>query len=326
MKKYFKYVLITFLSCIFGIIACTEVQDGYISDRIMYYANPFIVASGVTTYSQAPNLGGSSVPVTFEILDVKDANGTSTDELTKGRRLLMWTSPYNSYTDSTIELIQAKRTWVEGEPTMRILERSGQLLFTESTLECQPGTYSIDMKMSNSAGERIFNDVLKVTLEDRTSASGPANWCITDTKGINPDYWTNNPASFEFKHDPNGPNKIHVRVCDQNGNPFNWKTGEVAKRGSRPCLEFATPWAETIYTDTEAIFEYPFTPFPFGPISSEDGTWSTDYCYYRIKNDYVAIDGYDAQRYYADITFFFYLYRAGEWWVDIKYPTINRVG
>lgn len=325
MKKQVKYIIGGLIASLFGIIACTDVPDGYISDTILYYANPFVVPAGATTYSQAPNVGGSSVPVKFEIIEVKDEAGNVTDELTQGRRLLMWTSPYNSYTDTTLELIHAKRVYVEGEPTMRILERSGQLLFTESTSECEPGTYSISMKMSNTAGERIFKDVLKVRLEKQTAVSGAANWAIEDTKGINPYYWTNNPASFEFTHNPDGPNKIHVRVCDQNGNPFNWATGEVARRGERPCLEYATPWAETIYTDTEAIFEYPFTPFPFGNISSGDGTWSTDYCYYRIKSDYVGIDGYDSRRYNADITFFFTLYVEGEWTIDIKYPTINRV-
>ncbi len=325
-----KYIIImSAILCLFYYSSCEKVQDGYISDTILYYTNPIIVSSGVTSYSITPNLGGSSYPVKFELLDVKDSLGNSTDELTKLRDLYIWNAPYNSLTDTTLDLILAKREISESDVTMKLIEGSGQFLFTEATSQCKDGTYSVSMKMSNSAGERIFNDVVKIKLQSIPYKEVTLNWniALADPGFVDPGgpggWMSQYMPKLEMVNDPEGPNKIHIQVCDKNGSPFSWKKGEIVPRGDRPRLELATPWSKPEYTDTEAIFEYPFVPFPFGVTTSEGVT--TDYWYYRIVANHCAIDGYVPQKWHNNILFGFFWYQPGEWFVKMTWPMTTRI-
>ncbi len=333
MKKINKVVLAIF-SVLF-ITSCEKIQEGYISDTIIYTRNPFTVEAGKTVYSETPNLAGSSRPVTFELLEVRNESGEIDTELTKLRDLYIWTAPYNSLTDTTIELIQKKRQLLADQPTMHLLPGSGQLMFTEATSKVVPGKYKLTMKMSNTAGERTFKDIVSVVLvnkpyhyenQNHNIAATGSGW--TEPGGLN-EYDTKGVgiknAEAKVTHNPNGPNKIHLVVKDKNGNPWNWGNSEMVKRGDRPCLEYAMPWSKGVFGETDLTYEYPFAPFPFGKIATPGGNQWERRIDYRILNSYVAIDGLTPGKWHCNLVFYFSFNFEGEWTFEITFPSLTRI-
>lgn len=322
-----------------GIIACLascdKVPNGYISDSIIYTRNPFIVPAGKTTYSEAPNLAGSSFPVQFELLEIRNENGEIDTEFAKLRDLYIWKEPFNPTIHNTIEKVKAIRELVPNQPTVNLLPGSGQLMFTEATSQVLPGKYSLSMKMTNSAGTRIFKDVVSVILDNTpysyenvfhniaSTGSGfiePGGVNDGDVLGV-----TVKPATAEVTHDPKGPNKMHLVIKDKNGKAWNWKNNEIVKRGDRPCLEYALPWAKGEFGETDLTYEYPFAPFPFGKTVTPDGIqWERRFDY-RIMNSYVAIDGLTSGKWNCNLVFYFSFNLEGEWTFEITFPNLTRL-
>jgi hypothetical protein len=317
--------------------ACNNnIPDGYLANTVIYIRNPLTVPAGTTLYSDAPNLSGSSFPINFEILEVRNEKGEIDSSLLKFRDLYTWVSPYNNLKDTTLALIQAKRKMTPNQPTMRILPGSGQLLFTEGTTEVTPGKYSLTLKMSNSAGSKTLKDIITINLtnaqtynyqnQNHNIAATTSGWVepggssATDTRGV-----VITPAIATVTRNPKGPNKVHLIFRDKNGNPWNWKKGEMVKRGDRPCLEYALPFVKGVFGDTDLTYDYPFAPFPFGPTYTPEGNQWTNRFDYRVLNDYVAIDGLTPGKWHCNLVFYFSFNYAGEWTFDLQFPSLTRI-
>lgn len=322
-----------------GIIACLascdKVPNGYISDSIIYTRNPFIVPAGKTTYSEAPNLAGSSFPVQFDLLEIRNEKGEIDTEFAKLRDLNIWKEPFNPTVHNTIEKVKAIRVLVPDQPTVQVLPGSGQLMFTEATMQVTPGKYSFSLKMTNSAGIRVFKDVVTVMLEripyiyentyHNIAATGsgfvePGGVNDGDVLGV-----SIKPAEAKVMHNADGPNKMHLVIKDKNGNAWNWKNNEIVKRGDRPCLEYALPWAKGEFGETDLTYEYPFAPFPFGKTVTPDGVqWERRFDY-RIMNSYVAVDGLTPGKWNCNLVFYFSFNLEGEWMFEITFPNLTRL-
>jgi hypothetical protein len=327
-------ILLLFCTVI-SFASCDSVQDGYISDSIIYTRNPFVVPAGKTTYSEAPNLAGTSYPVQFELLEVRNENGEIDTELTKLRDLYVWKEPFNPSIHNTIEKVKAIRELVPEQPTVHLLPGSGQLMFTEATSQVLPGKYSLSMKMTNSAGSRVFKDIVTIILDNTPYAYENQNHNIASTGsgfiepgGVNSDDVKGvaiTPATAEVIHNLEGPNKLHLVIKDKNGNSWSWKNSEVVKRGDRPCLEYALPWTQGEFSDTDLTYEYPFAPFPFGKIVTPDGTaWERRFDY-RILSPYVAIDGLTPGQWNCNLVFYFSFNLEGEWTFELTFPNLTRL-
>lgn len=318
-----------------ALTGCDKIPEGYLSETIVYTRNPFSVPAGKTTYSEAPNLAGSSYPIKFELLEVRNEKGEIDTSLYKLRDLYIWSAPYNSLTDKTIEDVQKKRKKVPNQPTMQLIAGSGQLLFTEATSSVLPGKYSLTLKMSNSAGSRILKDIVTINLENvpylyenqnhNIAATGsgwiePGGVSAGDVKGLGI-----KAAIAKVTHNPTGPNKMHLIIRDKNGIPWNWKKGEIVKRGDRPCLEYALPFTQGVFADTELVYDYPFAPFPFGATATPDGNQWTRRFDYRVLDKYVGIEGLTPGKWHCNLVFYFSFNFTGEWTFELTFPNLTRI-
>jgi hypothetical protein len=323
------------ICAVLALSACDKVPDGYLGDTIVYTRNPLNVAAGSVMYSESPNLAGSSFPIKFELIDIRNEKGEVDSSLIKRRDLTVWSEAYNGAKDTTLALVMAKRKVLPNQPTMQLLEGSGQMLFTTATSQVAPGKYTLSMKMSNSAGTRILKDIVTINLQNNpysfTNLSPniaatnsewiePGGTSTTDTKGVGIAF-----ATATVTHNPQGPNKLHLIIRDKNGNPWSWKNSEIVKRGDRPCLQYALPWVKGEFNDTELVYAYPFAPFPFGTIVTPDGLALEKRIDYRILSDYVAIDGLTPGKWHCNLMFYFSFNFEGEWTFDIKYPSLTRI-
>lgn len=321
MKDTFKLLICTFL-CVVLFSQCTRIPDGYIPDSIGIAQNEVIVQRGVDFKTQKPDLNGASYPVFFSLESVTDENGNPTTVLTDSVPIRIWKAPYDYKTDKTMEAIYAKLD-IDDAPPLQVLEASGQLRFTVGTSQVPGGTYKISLKMTNSAGTRVYKDVLTVKIPTEEEME-LYSMTISDAYSWNSEggAWNRieDAATYDVQHNPDGENEIHLIVCDKNGSSFNWKNGEIVTRGTedRGCLEQVS-FDEPIYETTEAVYKYPFAPFPFAP----GGTNEYNY-YYRILRGRV---GYDdtTQSGYLNLLFNFRALADGAWTIKITFPGITRI-
>lgn len=322
MKDIFKLLACTSL-CIGLFSQCTGIPDGYIPESIGIAQNEIVVQRGVDFKTQKPDLNGASYPVFFSLESVTDENGNHTTVLTDSVPIRIWKAPYDYKTDKTMDAIYAKLD-IDNAPPLQVLEASGQLRFTVGTSQVPGGTYKISLKMTNSAGTRVYKDVLTVKIPTEEEMELYL-MTISDTYSWNsekPDGWNRieEAATYDVQYDPNGENEIHLTVCDKNGSPFNWKNGEIVTRGTedRGCLEQVS-FEEPVYEASKAVYKYPFAPFPFAP----GGTNEYNY-YYRILRGYVKYDNPERSG-YMNLLFNFRALADGTWNVKITYPAITRI-
>lgn len=316
-NKFFTGLAIAVPTILVALLACSEIPEGYIPEKIAYARSYFIVQQGVDISTDAPNVNGASLPVKFRLLPVKDMDGNITTVLTDSVTTRVWNEAYDYKTDTTLEAVYAKIT-EKKLPVMSISEFGGQIRFSSASTEVPGGEYKISVEMSNSAGVYAYDDVLTVCLQREKNCefvvSKEYSWSDQNIG------WSmgESPSTYELENDPNGPNEIHLYFYDKNGNPFSWKKGEVINRGAERTSFEQVSFDEPIYSDEKAVFKYPFAPFPFG-IGSSGYTY-----YYRILKDYVKYDNPERGGHFG-ILFDFRALSAGTWIIKIKYTGITRV-
>ena len=120
-----KYVsclyIAAMLSSMTTFIGCEEIPDGYISDKIIYVQNPFVVQKGIEITTAPPNINGTSYPLKFRLLEAEGPDGQMTTILTDPIATRVWEKPYDFKTDKTIDAINKKITVINA-PVMRISE------------------------------------------------------------------------------------------------------------------------------------------------------------------------------------------------------------
>ena len=101
-----KYVsclyIAAMLSSMTTFIGCEEIPDGYISDKIIYVQNPFVVQKGIEITTAPPNINGTSYPLKFRLLEAEGPDGQMTTILTDPIATRVWEKPYDFKTDKTI--------------------------------------------------------------------------------------------------------------------------------------------------------------------------------------------------------------------------------
>lgn len=320
MKDIFK-LLICISLCVGLFSQCTGIPDGYIPESIGIAQNEVVVQRGVDFRTQKPDLNGASYPVHFSLEEVTDENGNPTTVLTDPVTTRVWLEPYNYETDKTMEDIYAKMD-ITNAPVLQVSEASGQLRFTTGTSEITGGTYKISLRMTNSAGTRVYKDVL--TAKVQTEEEADSYWVQEmDAYSWNAAVGSWNgtaetAAKYDVQWNKEGENIINLIICDKHGTPFSWQKGEVILRGDRASLE-KIAFEPPVYTDEKAIYRYPFAPYPLGNGGSEGYIYS-----YRLPAKYVE---YDDPKYsgFCNFVFAFRAYQDGEWTVKLTFPTISKV-
>src|SRR5690606_14435307 len=101
------------------------------------------------------NGGNSTLPFTFEILNIKRFDGSDAPELTQYFPVKVWKTPYLG-TETSLEEIEAKRT-IEYRPLFQVRKHSGEFVMwanaNSSFVLCSPdSSYTFDVVATNSGG------------------------------------------------------------------------------------------------------------------------------------------------------------------------------
>ncbi|RPD38089.1 DUF5007 domain-containing protein [Chitinophaga barathri] len=326
MKKY-----INFPNCLMLIalgfvtfMSCEKVPIGYISDQIRYVNDTFRIPRGTNYKSnpQAFELDGSNYPISVKLLEVRDlATGKPTDVFNEPHEVYIWNALFNVDTDTTVALLNKKRN-KQNVPSLEIVEKSGQLILNEGSLDIPVGKYAFDIQVTNGSGVKTFKNISVIEMLDQPFED-KGTGCAYFIDGTNTSGDIAIPTMTYKKISGDGY-QVRLKVVDKNGLAFNPKLGELQKRGDRPLFETYAKFNPVEYTDTTMICNYELTPFP---ILEAPGYGYL--MYYRIPSNKVIIDpgvtpNVPGQTYNVNPRWAFRLLVKGTYEVTVRLPKVTR--
>ncbi|MGV8829356.1 MAG: DUF5007 domain-containing protein [Breznakibacter sp.] len=337
-------------------VSCERPDIGFLSDNIQTPEDVIRPPKGLFSTSTLPIIDGSTYPLTYEILEVRDGNGNVTNELFEKHNIRVWTKAFDPATDRnlTMEQLVAAKLKNSEEPTLLLNSRSGQFAFTPASFFLKNSDYVIDMKISNVRGSKEFKDFAKVSFKPFVPIEFPATTRFA-CQLAKPE----SPNSFQFIVDHQiGPDSDNARkvldgtnpyltirkVSDQGAPGINVVMKIVDKNGKELCRKHdeISLWPSgasylssyhdnsigTEDNDEGSIFHLPAPPFP------QWGTYSGNslyLMYYQIPKNAVDVDwngiGQDPSKwanYRGYIRFGIKINEPGTWEVIHKAPYFIR--
>jgi hypothetical protein len=139
--------------------ACAkEIPVGFLSDNIVMREDTLSVVKGLYQVSGIPMVDGSTRPLHFEILRIKDlTTGQDAPEFSTNYPVKLWLSAFNPDTDSTVALVNEK-LFYKDVPPLEINPVSGQLALNGGTTYINGTLYGVDVKVSNESTSRVYEN------------------------------------------------------------------------------------------------------------------------------------------------------------------------
>ncbi|TDW95863.1 DUF5007 domain-containing protein [Dinghuibacter silviterrae] len=312
-----------------ALASCTKYEKGFLSPNIQYLQSDYTISKGRVYTSDAVNPDGSSQPLTVTLVHVYDSAGNNVDSIFfKKYPVTTWTSAYNATTDTTLSDIKAKQQ-VQQLPPISLNSGSGVIDANFATIYLPAGTYSLDERISNVVGSEMFHNFVKITLVDAPAYQSVPDLGTTYDKlfKVGNESVTRLAATpvITINYLADTPNLIILKMVDQNGVPFDPKTGEIVKRpnsGVNPtppylqCFENYTN--SYTYTDTAMLFNYALTPFPFASLGNGFNL------YYRIPTQYFSAAGQPDGMWSANPRLPFRLWVPGVYSITMRFPDLTH--
>jgi len=301
--------------------SCQKVTHGYLSEQIRYTDNPIQIARGIVTETNPVDADGSSAPVTYELLDVRDsATGKHADAIYANHQRYVFIRQFDPAKDSTIDLLNSVRKLVN-EPCFDFNVHTGAFTFYSTTDSVPLGTYTYDVKATNESGSRIYKDVGRFTLYDGLPYENDGAACAWFQDGTTTSGDIGTPQMKIERLSTNGY-RVMLKIEDQNGTPFKPSKNEYIERGDRSSFRTFARFHPLTVTDTALICDFELTPFPI--IQGAQGYT----IYYRIPSNIARIDPgitpAGTRTYSVNPRFTFRLWQGGTYLVTIHLPKVTR--
>ncbi|KAA8477482.1 uncharacterized protein DUF5007 [Arcticibacter tournemirensis] len=325
MRRKRFYIALAMLACAF--YACSKIEPGFISDNIRYVNGIIFVQRGMAyVASDRIEADGSTPPYTYKLSNLRDktTGEPAPAAFYANYDVLMFKEGmvFNAQTDTTVELLNAKRHTVSTTP-MIFNESSGQFVFNRASANLPLGNYVFDIEMTNPHGTKLFknmgeisiveptvNDMFQVTYQAATGSSTSEVFTSIAAPQVTCSKIGNDGA------------RVILKIVDKNGVPFNPAAGEVIKRGDRPTFESHVKFNPVVVTDTALVCDYEVAPFPL--TNYNDGVTDWGYLiYYRIPKEFAIIDGLLNNN--VNPVFGFRLLMEGTYIVTIRLPAVTRL-
>jgi hypothetical protein len=320
MKTSFKNI-IYILFAVALVNACTKVPSGYLSSQIRYPNSPDSVPIGTVKQLNPVDNDGSSSPVVYELLDIRDANTHQhADSLYWKQERYVFASQFIASVDTTVDLLNSIRTKISA-PCFDFNIHTGALTFYGTTANVPAGTYEYDVKATNEAGSKIFKNAGIFILYHAKPYENDGAACAWFQDGTTTSGTISTPT-MDIQQLSTSGDRIILELADKNGTPFNPKLNEYIPRGDRSSFQTFAAFHPLIVTDTALICDFELTPFPIVP-GAQGYT-----IYYRIPSNKGLIDpgiAPSSSRIYSiNPRFTFRLFQDGTYLVKIQIPNVTR--
>ena len=287
-----KYIQLNKLKPLAGIllllwmVSCMEPEQyGFLSDKMVSKVDTIYVQRGVSTISQEPFYDLSSRPYTFSLGDITYADNILSTQMVEKKEVRLWTDAFEPRVDTTEAQVMSKLKDTLLAPVI-INPLNGVMQFTTATEYVdEADVYTIDLNVSNIAGERYLDDYVVAKM----TATGDPVEIISDPyvyyilKGDNGkshngykyelntseekarvldgtgDYYKVNKLSDE----PATGVKVYLRLVDKNGDYIG---GKLKLRYYAPygydLPHYGDNSINTVESDTGFEYNFPTVPWP----------------------------------------------------------------
>jgi hypothetical protein len=319
-------LLLAASACCFA--ACKKITDGFLSDTLRYKSPDLYCQRGLPLVQSDPiNLDGSTPPVAFKMLNLRDSFGKSLPAQWNTQYDITVFKPgmtFDVNTDTTVALLNQKREPKHVTP-MEFNTVSGQLTFNKGSVNLPLGIYVFDIQATNVHGTKFYPSLGRINVvdptnddmfqvEDNTNNAFDASGAVTPMKGL----------KVIFTKVSAEGDRIILKLTDKNGSPFDPKAGEIIKRGDRPTFENYTRFHPIQYTDTAMICDFEVPPFPLAQYIDVNGTNWNHLIYYRIPSQFVVVDGLAAHQYTSNVRIAFDIKLDGTYIVEYRMTDATR--
>jgi hypothetical protein len=319
MKTNYKILIVAI--AVVSIAACVKAPHGFLSTQIRYRDSPIQVQRGVTVQTTAVDNDGSSAPVSYQLLDIRDVvTHKHADSIYKNRPRYIYTGIFDPKTDTTVALLNTKRKLVN-LPCFEFNEHTGGFTFYGTTVDVPLGRYEFDIKATNENGTKTYNNVGLLNMYDGDPENdGPGDTWFQDNSSASGDLGA--PTVTITKLSKLNTLAI-LEYVDKNGVPFNPKKKEYITRGDRTSLVSFAAFHPLIVSDTSLTCNYEIAPFPFQP----DPSLGLN-IYYRIPSNIALIDpGFTptpARIYSVNPRISIRLFETGTYLIKVKLQHVTR--
>lgn len=323
MKRNFKYIGYAFCAMVaIAATGCKKVTNGYLSDQIRYIDNPIRVGRGMVQQTNAVSNDGSSAPVSYKLLDIRDASTHKhADPLDVKYDHYEWTGLFDPTSDTTTELLNKKRKIVNS-PCYTFDQHTGAFTFYNTSANIPLGTYEFDIQASNENGAKQYKNIATFTLVDTpayTINTGGGAW-FQDGTTTSGDI---GQPTLTIERVATSGTLINLKIVGTDDKPFNPAAGEIIRRGDRTDFSSYAQFHPLVYTDSTMICNFETLPFPLR--SSTYGYL----IYYRIPSQFVKFDpGWSPSSqpiYSANPRFEFHINQEGTYNVTVKMQHVKHI-
>lgn len=163
-RKIFWFLVTTVLTCgtmLMG--ACTKIPlEGSIAPDISYKNRKQYAISGLEQNIGNFQASNSTLPLIFEIIDVRELDGGNIDALKESIPVVRYKEPIVG-NETPEELILKTDTVLT--PAVSINQHTGQLEILEGN-KILAGEYHFDVRVSNQSGSKILQDALVIDFKE----------------------------------------------------------------------------------------------------------------------------------------------------------------
>lgn len=286
--------------------SCQKTKTGYLSSDLYYIENPLIAARGANTVSGALQVNGSTTPIYVELVKAVDANGNGVDSLLATKGSFPGFSDAIGAGDSTLDLLNKKIIQVTA-PAVSVSPMGGRIQVSPASKAIPMGTYTLDIKVSNSSGSVMLPGACKIVI----GASIPPDTVYSGAYAGTLDALGNYSGglaspSVNVQYFPSSSNKIVFKWVDKNGKVYNALANGIGVRKGRWNFRNFDPYYPQVLTDTSVEYQYPTVPneFPAFPNNGSDGTTPRGNfgCFFKLPAGSNSTGG--AMFTFSDVAFF----------------------
>ncbi len=321
MKKLYKFFIAVVLCS--GVIGCTKSVNGYLSSQIRYRDSPIqIQRNGPVVQTSPVDDDGSSAPVTYQLLDIRDAvTHKHADSIYKNRPRYIFTSQFSPFIDTTVVQLNNTRKLVN-LPCFDFNEHTGGFTFYATTINVPVGLYEFDIKATNQNGTKTFENIGNINIFDGDIAEndGPGDTWFQDGTTASGDLGA--PVVTVTNLSKKGTLAI-LKIVDKNGVPFNPNNNEYITRGDRTNLASFAKFHPLLVSDTSLTCNFEVAPYPY----QGDPSLGIN-IYYRIPSNFALIDpGYTptSDRIYSvNPRISVKIYQEGTYLITVKLQHVTR--
>ncbi|WP_442590010.1 hypothetical protein ACSBL2_01995 [Pedobacter sp. AW31-3R] len=282
MKRFLSNKVLLIIIGILILNSCKKPVEGFLSENVFYQISPFVAEQGITAYSAALQVDGSTAPISVSLIGARNAETGEDvlDSLIKPRSIPIFTGTILP-TDTLLADL-TKNISTDLKPALNINKIGGRIELSAATKYLPSGAYDIDIQVTNSSGTKIFKNACQIIFNAAENPYANVYKRLRVYTRADPAVVEGEPTSemgIDVRYTASATTQVILKFVDKNGVAFNPLTGDIKRWSSTfPTLKEWNPYYPEEVTSTGYTYTLPNIGIQFPYVSvvylPGGGTWT----------------------------------------------------